>query len=165
MGFVKKWFGVKQQCKQRQHCFYKGWRIFSNNNVHSFWHHFLALSFMPFHMVWSILNGVLTLKTITKFQLKLQIGCWRISRSQKVVSGVSLRTKKKMSCERAWNSVEENSLKNCVHFCLSLFVLLERYGWIAKMADIKSRGRNFIHLFFSFMIRRSAFDLSQGGIL
>ena len=38
-------------------------KVTSNKNVHSFWLHFLAWFFMPFHMAGSILLGVLALKT------------------------------------------------------------------------------------------------------
>ena len=36
------------------------------------------------------------------------------------------RAKQITPCERAWNTVPENSVRNCVHFCLQPLVSLER---------------------------------------
>ena len=39
-------------------------QVAADKNAHNFWHQFPAQFFMLFHMVWSILFGVLALKTI-----------------------------------------------------------------------------------------------------
>ena len=55
-----------------------------NKNEHNFWHHFLAQFFVPFHMMGSILLGVLALKTnsieasdwLLENFLQLESGFW-----------------------------------------------------------------------------------------
>ena len=53
-----------------------------NKNALNFQHYFQAQFFILFHMIWSILFGVLALKTL---KWKYLIGCLRISTNDKVV--------------------------------------------------------------------------------
>ena len=40
--------------------------------------------------------------------------------------GLTLQTKQITPCERAWKTVPENDVRNCVHFCLKPLMTLER---------------------------------------
>ena len=71
--------------------------------------------FMLFHMVWSILFGVLALKTL---KWKFLIGCWRISTNEKVVSQAN--TPNKMDHTK-WKSIENCAWKWSRKLCAFLF--------------------------------------------
>ena len=75
---------------------------------------------MPFHMVGSILLKVLALKTNS-----IEASDWLLENLRQSES-VTLQAKRITPCERAWNTVPENSVRNCVHFCLQPLVSLER---------------------------------------
>ena len=51
------------------HIFQKA-QVASDKNAHKLQHHFWAQFFMLFHMMWSILSGVLALKTVSDWLLK-----------------------------------------------------------------------------------------------
>ena len=82
--------------------------------------------FTLFHMVWSILFGVLALQTL---KWKFLIGCWRISTKEKVVSHAN--TPNKM------DHTMRKSMKNCAgKWCQKLCAFLFAATWaFGKMCD------------------------------
>ena len=97
-------------------------QVATNKNAHNFWHHFLAQFFMLFLLVWSILFGVLALKTL---KWKFLIGCWRISTNEKVVSQAN--TPNKMDHAK-WKSIKNCARKWCRKLCAFLFEVTWAFG-------------------------------------
>ena len=105
----------------RAHIFPKA-QVAANKNAHNFQHHFLAQFFMLFHMVWSILFGVLALKTL---EWEFLIGCWRISTNKKVVSQAN--TTNKMDHTK-WKIMKNRAQKWCRKLCAFLFEVTYDFG-------------------------------------
>ena len=94
------------------HIFQKA-QVAANKNAHNFRHHIPAQFFMLFHMVWSILFGVLALKTL---EWEFMIGCWRILTNEKA------KTLNEM------DHAKSKSIKNCV-WCRKLCAFWFAVTW------------------------------------
>ena len=82
---------------------------------------------MVFH---ALSHGVIHFARSVSFENQLNRGFWLAVREfppvRKWFLGLTLRAKQITPCERAWNTVPENSVRNCVHFCLQPLLSLER---------------------------------------
>ena len=104
-------------------------QVASNKNAHNFIHHIQALFFMLFHMMRSILFGMLALKTM---KWKYVIGSWEILTNRKVVSQAN--TPNKMDHAK-WKSIKKSARKWCWKLCAFLFEVTCDFGklWVTNL--------------------------------
>ena len=88
-------------------------KVTSNKNV------LTPFSGTVFH---ALSHGVIHFVQTVRFKNHLNRSFWLAVREfppvRKWFLGLTLRTKRITPCERAWKTVPENNVGNCVHFCL-----------------------------------------------